>query len=137
MDLKEALTICLNRKMISPQDVDTLITNLDLDYNLPPREYEIVYDNLGLKYFKTLYNDKDYDTEIEIYFSIIKGSILDDNYNDYSILVEEYLLGERDYDCVNYTNYRIDGIIEKHVMHCDEEKKDAPLIKRIKNLRIA
>ncbi len=137
MDLREALTICLNRKMINTQDVDTLITNIDLDYNLPSREYEIVYDNYGVKYFKTVYEDKEYDTEIEIYFSIIKGSILDNSYNNYSILVEEYLMGTRDYECINYSNYRVDGIVEKHKVYCNEEKNEEQLLKRINNLRIA
>lgn len=137
MDLKETLTICLNRKMMSAQDVDNLINSVDIDYNLPLREYEIVHDNFGIKYFKTVYEDKEYDTEIEMYFSIIKGSILDENYSDYSILVEEYLMGTRDYECINYSNYRVDGIIEKHKIYCNEEKNEELLLKRISNLRIA
>jgi hypothetical protein len=104
---------------------------------LPSREYEIVYDNYGVKYFKTVYEDKEYDTEIEIYFSIIKGSILDNSYNNYSILVEEYLMGTRDYECINYSNYRVDGIVEKHKVYCNEEKNEEQLLKRINNLRIA
>lgn len=137
MNLKEALIVCLNRKINNTQDVDILITNIDLDYDLPSREYEIVYDSCGIKYYKTIFEDKEYDTEIEIYFSIIKGSILDDSYNDYSILVEEYLMGTRDYECINYSNYRLDGVVDKHKVYCDEEKNEEPLLKKINKLRIA
>ena len=137
MNLKEALTISLNRKLNNTQDADTLINSIDLDYDLPSREYEIVYDIYGTKYFKTLFEDKEYDTEIEIYFSIIKGSILDENYNDYSVLIEEYLMGTRDYECISYFNYRLDGVIEKHKVYCNEEKSEEPLLKRINKLRIA
>jgi hypothetical protein len=46
-------------------------------------------------------------------------------------------MGTRDYECISYFNYRLDGVIEKHKVYCNEEKSEEPLLKRINKLRIA